>query len=135
MELSKYLIEFDLCKSRADYSMFIYQSNDALIYFMVYVDDIVVTGNSNELLDHFVSCLAQRFSVKDLGALHHFLGVEVIPTPNDLFLSQSQYIIDILKEVDMHEAKIVHTPIGSSVDLFRPKDHSDASTDATYIEG
>ena len=54
---------------------------------MVYVDDIFLTGNNHIILDQFVHTLAKQFSVKDLGSLYHFLGVEVISTSTGLFLS------------------------------------------------
>ena len=50
-----------------------------LLYLLVYVDDIILTGNNADLISQFVACLAKRFSLKDLGNLSYFLGVEVIP--------------------------------------------------------
>ncbi|XP_021834620.1 uncharacterized protein LOC110774399, partial [Prunus avium] len=46
-------------------------------------DEIVIgngKGNNASLVSQFVHALARRFSVKDLGSLHYFLGVEVVPT-------------------------------------------------------
>ena len=45
--------------------------------------------------------------------LYHFLGVEVIPTPTGLFLSQHRYIQDILQQFNMDGAKDVSTPLGT----------------------
>lgn len=59
---------------------------------MVYDDDIVPTGNNNDLIQIFINILANCFSIKDLGPLHHFLGIEVIPTGNHLFLSEHRHI-------------------------------------------
>lgn len=89
-------MRFGFQKSRADASLFIYSSDEVLVYFLVYGDDIILTGSDNAILEHFVTILAQRFSLKDLGPLHHFLGVEVIPTSSGMFLSQARYITDIL---------------------------------------
>jgi len=50
------------------------------MYFIVYVDDIILTGNNNNAIDDFVVQLNRRFALKDLGDLHHFLGVDVIST-------------------------------------------------------
>ncbi|KAK2966557.1 hypothetical protein RJ640_014526 [Escallonia rubra] len=55
-----------------------------------------------------------RFSLKDLGPLHHFLGVEVIPTPGGLFLSQHRHINDLLNNFSMTGAKEVNTPMCTS---------------------
>jgi hypothetical protein len=54
---------------------------------LVYVDDLVIIGSDNQFVGHVVTTLGARFSLKDMGSLHFFLGVEVIPTPAGLFLS------------------------------------------------
>lgn len=51
-----------------------------VVYFLIYVGDIILTGNDTGFIGSFVKCLADRFLLKDLGPLHHFLGVEVVPT-------------------------------------------------------
>ena len=81
---------------------------------MVYVDDIVITGNNNTFLDRFIDALARRFSVKDLRSLHYFLGIEVTPTNTGLFLTQHRHIHDMLAQFHMAGAKEVVTPLSSS---------------------
>ncbi|KAJ9546464.1 hypothetical protein OSB04_019007 [Centaurea solstitialis] len=98
-------------------------------YFMVYVDDIVLTGNDPKFLDHLIKALSNQFSIKDLGVLHHFLGVEVIPRPTSLFLSQHRHIQDILHQFNMDGAKDVITPLCATESLS-PNDPS-PSVDAT----
>ena len=83
-------------------------------YLLVYVNDIVLTGSDPTFLNKFVEALSQKFSIKDLGMLHHFLGVEVIPTQLGLFLSQHRYIQDILQQFHMEGAKDVSTPLGTT---------------------
>ena len=43
---------------------------------MVYVDDIIVTGNNSIEIQAFIKQLADWFSLKDLGPLNYFLGIE-----------------------------------------------------------
>ncbi|XP_019163482.1 PREDICTED: uncharacterized protein LOC109159826 [Ipomoea nil] len=88
-----------------------------MAYFLVYVDDIILTGNNTSFLDKFVTVLDHRFSIKDLGALHHFLGVEVVPTSSSMFLSQGQYLADILNRFKMEGAKEVSMPMASDIAL------------------
>lgn len=61
--------------------------------------------------------LAARFSPKDLGSLSYFLGVEVHPHPQDLFLSQWRYIMDILARTRMLDAKPVTIPLATAPPL------------------
>ena len=97
--------------------MFIDNDGSLTLFLLVYVDDILLTGNSTTLFDKFIVSLAQRFSLKDLGALHFFLGVEAFPTANGLFLSQQKYICDLLHRTNMLESKEVSHPMSSSEQL------------------
>ncbi|CAH9086626.1 unnamed protein product [Cuscuta epithymum] len=117
LELSRFLLSTGFRKSRADASLFIYAHRDILMYFLVYVDDIVLTGNNPLALQQFVTQLTGRFSIKDLGPLHHFLGVETISLPQGMFLSQRQYIVHILEECRMDGAKENTTPMSSNSPL------------------
>ena len=60
-----------------DTSLFIFKHEGHLIYLLVYVDDIIIIGDDDHVVDLFVHNLAQRFSLKDLGPLTSFLGVEI----------------------------------------------------------
>jgi len=68
----------------------------SLPIFLVYVDDLLLTGNNDNFISQFKATLAAKFSLKDLGRPSHFLGVELIPTSSGIFLSQQHYIRDIL---------------------------------------
>ena len=68
-ELCQYLLDLDFINSIFDLSLFISNSNGSIIYILVYVDDIVLTGNSNIALTKLIATISQRFSLKD----SHFL--------------------------------------------------------------
>ena len=55
---------------------------DALIYLLLYVDDIILTDNNKALINRFITQLHSEFAVKDLGQLTYFLGLEVTYTPD-----------------------------------------------------
>ena len=44
----------------------------------VYVDDMILAGSSDERMTQVKEALSNRFQMKDLGELHHFLGVRII---------------------------------------------------------
>ena len=94
-----------------DTSLFILQLGTKLLYLLVYVDDIILTGNNADLVSQFVACLAKRFSLKDLGNLSYFLGVEVIPQGQGILLSQRRYITELLAKTHMEMSKPVLTPL------------------------
>ena len=55
--------------------------------------------------------------MKDLGQLHHFLGVTVEPRPSGLLLHQRQYALDILKRAGMTDCKPCSTPVDTQAKL------------------
>ncbi|KAJ9551582.1 hypothetical protein OSB04_015627 [Centaurea solstitialis] len=110
-ELKTFLLSSGFRNSISDPSLFLYQHGDATIYLLVYVDDIIVTGPSPFHLNKFINTLAARFSLKDLGPLSYFLGIEVIPNTHGLFLNQTKYLHDLLVKYHMHDSKPVSTPL------------------------
>jgi hypothetical protein len=49
--------------------------------------------------------------MKDLGLLHHFLGITIECRPNKMFLHQCTYTLVIIKRVAMADCKSCMTPI------------------------
>jgi len=90
----------------------------ALLSLLLYVDDIIVTGSSPAEVSKLIATLAARFSLKDLGCLNYFLGVEVIPSTAGIFLSQRKYITDLLHKSGMAGTKLASTPL-SAMDTQR----------------
>ena len=83
-------------EAKTDTSLFLYRHGSETAYLLMYVDDIVLTAPL-ALRQHIVAALQCEFAMKDLGELHHFLGMQVQCTASGLFLSQHQYMLDILE--------------------------------------
>ena len=62
----------------ADSSLFVKKSGSSVVILLLYVDDIIVTGNAPTMIDDVISALTKEFDIKDLGPLHFFLGIQVI---------------------------------------------------------
>ena len=106
-----YLLSLGFVEAKSDTSLFIYHRGNEIVYLLLYVDDIVLTACSASLLRRTITALQQEFSMKDLGPLHHFLGISVTQHSGGLFLSQQQYTIDILKRAGMMDCKPCSTPV------------------------
>ncbi|KAK1604562.1 hypothetical protein QYE76_028235 [Lolium multiflorum] len=74
-------------------------------------------ASSEHLLRHTITVLEREFSLKDLGALHYFLGVAVTRSPTGMFLSQRQYILDVLDRAGMTECNPCSTPVDTQSKL------------------
>lgn len=58
---------------------------------LVYADDlIIITGSHSSFIDDFVKLLNSDFSLKDLGDLHYFLGIEVVRSKREIYLERGQ---------------------------------------------
>nr|XP_016506027.1 PREDICTED: uncharacterized mitochondrial protein AtMg00810-like [Nicotiana tabacum] len=85
--------------------------------FPIYVDDIVLTGNRSSFIDSFVQALGHAFSIRDLGPLHYFLGIQVCHNSDGICLSQSQYIQSILTKAGMIHCKLLSSPMATNAKL------------------
>ena len=84
---------------------------------LVYVDDLVITGNNLCFVSEIVAQLGNWFSLKDMGQLNFFLGKEAISTKSGLFFSQHKYSRDLLSKTNMIGAKDVLTPLSTTTSL------------------
>ncbi|XP_057514198.1 uncharacterized mitochondrial protein AtMg00810-like [Actinidia eriantha] len=99
-------------QSQGDHTLFVkHSSSGEVTILLVYVDDIVVTGNDEKERQALRLQLANEFEIKDLGKLKYFLGIEIAHSKQGIFISQQKYIIDLLKETGKLACKPVSTPI------------------------
>ena len=47
------------------------------MYLLLYVDDILLTASSSDLLHWVVNTINAEFTLKDMGPVHYFLGIQV----------------------------------------------------------
>ena len=85
-----------------------------LIFFLIYVDDILLISPDSKSIIVIISLLKKVFTMKDLGSANFFLGIELLKTTTGYFLSQSQYALSILKKLEMENTKPVSNPCSFS---------------------
>jgi hypothetical protein len=73
--LSSKLHSLSFVQSKVDASLFVLKRKEAMIYVLVYVDDIIVCSSIVEAGDKLLKELSLSFAVKDLGNLSYFLGI------------------------------------------------------------
>lgn len=87
IKLKDFLSSYGIKNSHVDTLLFIYMHQGLTLYLLVYVNDIILTCKNKDFVGQFVHSLSTTFSLKDLGALSYFLGVEVVPMADGVFLS------------------------------------------------
>ncbi|WVZ94071.1 hypothetical protein U9M48_040011 [Paspalum notatum var. saurae] len=103
--------------TRSDSSLFVLRHGKDLAYLLLYVDDMVLTVSSDELLHNIIARLRSEFAVKDMGPLRFFLGIEVQRTKDGFFLSQGKYAEDLLERAGTSNCKPLATPVDAKTKL------------------
>ena len=99
-------------QSQGDHTLFIkHLASGGVTTLIVYMNDIIVTGNDAKEKNTLMQCLAKKFEIKDLGKLKYFIGIEVARSKQGNFISQQKYVIDLLGETGIMASKPVMTLI------------------------
>ncbi|XP_065658709.1 uncharacterized protein LOC136083236 [Hydra vulgaris] len=77
---------------------------------LVWVDNIIIAANSNELLTKIKKKLNKRFKIKDSGPLTSFLGIQFKSTGYYITMNQSDYLQNVLQKFDFDNCKPRSTP-------------------------
>ncbi|KAE8875946.1 hypothetical protein PF003_g39908 [Phytophthora fragariae] len=95
--LHAFLLKLGFKRSTFDVGLYYKQVNGRILLVAVYVDDMLIIGQTSDI-DKLIADLQAEFSIKDLGRVHHFLGMEVQYHPGVvLCLSQTAYIDKLLR--------------------------------------
>jgi len=78
--------------STHDPALFVHTSSRGRTLLLLYVDDMIITGDDSEYIAFVKACLSEQFLMSDLGPLRYFLGIEVFSKPQGFYLSQEKYI-------------------------------------------
>ncbi|CAN1150187.1 Copia protein [Linum perenne] len=114
----KAIARFGYTQSQTDHTMFFkHFDHGKMVVLIVYVDDIIVTGNDAGRIQELKNKLAQEFEIKDLGVLKYFLGMEFARSKEGLFINQRKYILDMLEEVGLTNCKPIDTPMEPNLRL------------------
>ena len=114
LKLSTYLLTLGFTASKTDTSLFFKYHNKVPYFLLIYVDDILLISPDSTGIRNIINSLSSAFSMKDLGPANYFLGIELIPTSDGYYLSQSKYILSILQKAHMENAKPTSNPCSFS---------------------
>ncbi|GKC83867.1 ribonuclease H-like domain-containing protein [Tanacetum coccineum] len=91
------LVENDFKQSGHDHSLYTKESGGSFVALLVYVDDIVLTGNNINEINKVKTFLKSKFKIKDLGELKYFLGIEYIQAPLQSHMDIALRVLRYLK--------------------------------------
>ncbi len=105
------------------------KTDHGIVIIIIYVDDLIITGDSHANIFDLKKRLKQKFKMKDLGELRYFLGIKVIQSPKRIWLLQRQYALNKLLEYGMTRCKPISIPLEQNVKLSA--DEGDLVEDTT----
>ncbi|KAA0049719.1 Integrase, catalytic core [Cucumis melo var. makuwa] len=88
-----------------------------VLLLLLYVDDMIITGNDPQAISDLQHYLDQHFEMKDLGSLNYFLVLEVSRRSNGYLLSQAKYAFDLLACSRITDSNTASTPLDPNVHL------------------
>lgn len=127
-KFTRALLDIGFYQSRADHSLFILKKGTTYISALIYIDDVIITGNDEMKIAEVKRHLDERFSIKDLGPLKYFLGIEVARAPDGLVLSQRKYTLDILEDSGLQGCRPSPFPMEQNLHLDKATDSSPVDT-------
>ena len=72
------MAKYGYTQSQSDHTLFIKRRGDQMACLIIYVDDMIITGDDEDEIENLKRNLFQEFEMKDLGTLKYFLGIEVL---------------------------------------------------------
>jgi Reverse transcriptase (RNA-dependent DNA polymerase) len=104
-------------QTNADHTVFFRRHGAHITVLVVYVDDMIISGNDEGEIALLKKKLGKEFEVKDLGQLRYFLGIEIARGAERIVLSQRKYVLDLLTEIGMLGCRPAVAPIDQKFKL------------------
>jgi len=118
-KIAEYLLFCGYYALDSDSSLFVKKKGELHMLVLLYVDDIILTGNDDGEVAMLRAELSIRFEMKDLGELHHFLGIQVERKKRGVLISQKVYAEQKVERFGMEDGKRFSTPLEIGVKLCR----------------
>ena len=131
-KIDSYLMRNVFSKSDGKPTLYIKAKNDNVLTVVLYVDDLIFTGNDKALIGEFKEAMKNKFEMTDLGLLKYFLGIEVKKMHDGIFISQEKYARQNLERFKMQNSKLAPTP--TTIGLKLSKEDSSKRVDPTLYK-
>nr|GEY83846.1 retrovirus-related Pol polyprotein from transposon TNT 1-94 [Tanacetum cinerariifolium] len=96
-----------------DSTLFTRRHGRDILLVQVYVDDIIFGSTNPDFSKRFANLMKNNSEMSMMGKLKLFLGIQVHQSPCGIFLSQSQYAIELLKKHGLDECVSMSTPMAT----------------------
>ncbi|CAL8150681.1 unnamed protein product [Prunus armeniaca] len=128
--------KFGYVQSNSYHTLFLKRHKGKLTALIIYVDDMIVTGDDQAEMQNLQKYLASEFKMKSLGDLKYFLEIEVARSKHGIFISERKYVLDLLVETGMLDYKPIDTPSEQNhkLGLYPDQVHTDKERYQRIVE-
>jgi hypothetical protein len=112
---------FGFIKNEEETCVYKKASGSALVFLVLYVDDILLIGNDIPILEVVKTSLKRSLWMKDLGEAAYVLGIKIYRDRSKrlIGLSQDTYIDKILNWFNMQDSKKGFLPMSHGITLSK----------------
>ncbi|WJX32266.1 hypothetical protein P8452_20610 [Trifolium repens] len=133
MKIDSFFKKHGFQKCELEYGVYVQHTSEGnMILVCLYVDDILLTGSSEQEIAKFKKALMNEFEITDLGKMSYFLGMEFMYSEKGIILHQMKYELELLKIFKLENCKIAITPSDTNQKLDSDSDGEDV--DATIFK-
>ena len=132
-ELSTYLLGAGFSKGKIDTTLFVKSEGEDIMLIQIYVDDIIFGSTSREMCKFFEQIMTENFKMSMMGEINFFLGLQVKQFSSGIFINQSKYVFDLLKNFGMEQCTSLPTSMATSSHIG--PDHSGQDVDVKIYRG
>lgn len=112
--LHEALTKIGFNQNSTDNCLYVWKQHGDIVYILVHVDDMLVTGSSDSVTAKLMLAVGECFEITNLGGVTHYLGIDVARDNNGKFeISQSRYIDKIIEETGLTNAKPAKYPLNT----------------------
>nr|GEX12739.1 hypothetical protein [Tanacetum cinerariifolium] len=123
--LANYLLENSFQRGKIDQTLFIKRQKEDILLVQIYVDDIIFGATNKDLCKSFEKLMKDKFQMSFMRELTFFLGLQVKQKKDGMFISQDEYVAEILKKFGLTEGKSASTPSDTKKHLLKDPDGED----------
>ena len=105
--------------NECDKCVYVKNTERGFVIICLYVDDILFMGSNNEVIKTTMEMFHNKFDMKDLSVVDVILGIKISKTSDGLILSQSHYIVKILKKFKQNDSSPMRTPVDVNLHLSK----------------
>ena len=121
--------------NECDKCVYVKDDEHGYVIVCLYVDDMLIIDSDDKMITSTKNMLNSRFDMKDLELADVILEIKIKRTSDELILSQSHYVDNILGKFDKDNFGIAKTLVDVTLHLSKNKGESVSQVEYSIVIG